>query len=94
MENKTIAFLNSKSWYRALKVLYFIFVALCYIVAATSAIAYWFSRDLELLNIAQLWVIILKILIILLAIFWAWLISKIPQWIFYYIYFGSIKSHE
>lgn len=85
---KTITSLNSRSWYRAVKILYFIFVSICYVIAIASTINFWFFYELE---IALLWVVLLKILIVPWSIFWAWFVSKVPQWIFYYIYFGSIK---
>lgn len=91
MENKTITYLNSKAWYRAVKVLYFIFVGFCYAVAFASVIGFWFFGEFE---IALLWLIVLKVLIIPWAIFWTWLAIKVPQWVFYYIYFGSIKPQK
>lgn len=91
METKTLAYLNSRPWYRALKVLYFIFVGLCYAIAVGSIIGFWLFNELE---IALLWVIILKILIVPWAIFWAWLVSNVPKWVFYYIYLGSIKPQK
>jgi hypothetical protein len=91
METKTLTYLNSRSWYRAIKVLYFIFAGFCYAGAVGSTIGFWFFSELE---IALLWIILLKILIVPWAIFWAWFMSKIPQWIFYYIYFGSIKPQK
>lgn len=91
METKTITYLNSRAWYRAVKVLYFIFAGLCYIITTVSIVAFWFFNELE---IALLWVVILKVLIVPWAMFWAWFVPKIPQWIFYYIYFGSIKPQK
>ena len=87
-KNKTLAYLDSKPWYRAIKVLYFVFVGLCYLVATASIIGFWVASEFEL---ALIWIILLDILIVPWAIFWAWVISAIPKWIFYYIYFGSIK---
>jgi len=89
---KTITYLNSKPWYRAIKILYGIFVVGCYLVAFGSIIGMLFIEDE--FKLALLWLVILKILFVPWAISWAWLISKIPQWIFYYIYFGSIKPHK
>lgn len=90
MENKTLTYLDSKPWYRAIKVLYFIFVGLCYAVALGSIIGFWFGG----VEIAQFWMIILDVLIVPWSIFWAWIFSNIPKWIFYYIYFGSIKPQR
>lgn len=39
MENITVAQLNTKRWYRGLKVLYLVFVLFCYGLAVTSSIA-------------------------------------------------------
>ncbi len=91
METKTLTYLDSRPWYRAVKVLYFIFAGLCYAIAVGSTIGFWLFNELE---IALLWVILLKVLIVPWAIFWAWFVSNIPKWIFYYIYFGSIKPQK
>jgi len=100
METKTVTYLNSKAWYRALKVIYFIFVGFCYVVAIASIIGFSFFHNWEI----NLWfsnfpgtrflVIIIKTLFIPWAIFWAWFVSRVPRWIFYYIYFGSIKPQK
>ena len=91
METKTLTYLDSKPWYRAVKVLYFVFVGFCYAVAIGSTVAFWLDGGL---NISLIWITILDILFVPWAIFWAWLVSKIPKWIFYYIYFGSIKPQR
>ena len=41
MENKkTIKYLNTQAWYRAVKVVYVIFVIFCYIIAVTGIYMY------------------------------------------------------
>lgn len=86
MENKkTISSLNNKPWYRALKVLNLFFIIGCYLVGFASIIAVFIGEDVN---------VFLKILYIPWAVFWAWLISKIPQWIFYYIVLGSIYPEK
>ncbi len=93
MENKTITQLNTKPWYRSLKILNGVYVFVCYLTAISSIIAVgMISYDESKLNIFI--ATILMILFIIWAIFWAWIISKVPKWIFYYIYFGSIKPDK
>lgn len=92
MENKTITYLNSKPWYRGLKILYGIFILGCYFIAIASIIAIWINGgvffDSPLLSF------VIKILYVPWSLFWGWVASKIPQWIFYYTYFGSIKPQK
>lgn len=98
MENKkTTQYLNSTAWYRALKVVYVIFVSICYLIATLSTIAFWINGSDEIVHIfngSTALSIILNILIVPWSIFWAWLISQIPKWIFYYVYLGSIKPNK
>jgi hypothetical protein len=88
---KTIAYLNGKAWYRALKVVYFIFYGLCYILALGYIVGFLFIIELD---ISLPLIILLKILIIPWCLFWAWLISQIPKWIFNYIVLGGINPKE
>jgi uncharacterized membrane-anchored protein YitT (DUF2179 family) len=92
METRTITHLNSKPWYRALKVLNGVFVFCCYSIAVASAVAIWVNEGV--LFDSQVLSIILKILYTPWALFWGWLMSNIPQWLFYYIYFGSLKPQK
>jgi hypothetical protein len=89
METKTITLLNSKPWYRGLKVLYGIFIVGCYLVALASIVAIWVKGGL--LFESPILSFLLKLLYIPWALFWGWIMSKIPRWTFYYIYLGSIK---
>lgn len=92
MENKTITYLNSRPWYRGLKILYCIFVFGCYSIAIASTVAIWINGgvffDSPILSF------ILKILYAPWSLFLGWVASKIPQWIFYYIYLGSVKPQK
>ena len=92
METKTLSNLNTKVWYRAIKVLYGCFVFICYVIAILSIFSFIFENDTFI--VSYLITIILKILYVPWSIFWAWFFSKIPQWGFYYIYFGSIRSPQ
>jgi len=89
MKKKTLAYLDSRPWYRGIKILYGIFVFVCYSIAIASVIAIWINEgvffDSPILSFT------LKVLYIPWSIFWGWVISKVPKWIFYYTYFGSIK---
>lgn len=92
MKNKTIAYLDSRPWYRGLKILYGIFVLTCYFIALASAVAIWING--EVFFDSPILSFVLKVLYMPWSIFWGWVVSKIPQWIFYYIYFGSVKPNK
>lgn len=94
METKTITYLNSRPWYRGLKIINGIFVFGCYFLAIASPVAVWMDEDVLFDSLPPLLFFILKILYIPWSLFWGWVISKVPQWIFYYIYFGSLKPQK
>ena len=83
---KTLQSLNTKPWYRALKVLYGIFVFICWTIAIISPLALFIKeQDVS---------IFLKILYVPWSLFWGYVFSKIPQWFFYYVYFGSVRPKD
>ena len=85
MENKTISYLNSKAWYRALKVLNLVYVSLsCLVVFWGSIVVLADSWSLY----ENIFVMAIRIHICFLV---GWLVSQAPKWTFYYIVLGSIK---
>ncbi len=90
---KTISELNTKWWYRILKVLYGLFVIVCWGYALTGIITSFFlftsdGRDMIESFILRLFIVTLVIIVVpLLTV----LVSKIPKLLFYYIVLGSIK---
>ena len=93
MENrKTIAHLNQTRWYKALKVLHIIFVALCYL-AVLIMYGVIFTDGTDGINI------LLKLISIPVLLFFAWIIGSTPQQVFYYVmniegfdsYYSKIK---
>ncbi|MGD0328102.1 MAG: phospholipase D-like domain-containing protein [Minisyncoccia bacterium] len=70
--------MQSKTWFKIVKVINFSFIALCYIIAITSCVLVFVNGRNEIH-------IIFIILYIPLAIAAAWIISETPEQIFYYI---------
>jgi len=91
MEKKTINYINSKPWYRGLKIIYGIFVAACFFIALISSFEIFLESNV--LFDSQFLTFFLKVLYVPWAFFWGWVASKIPKWIFYYVYFGNIKPN-
>ncbi len=98
METKTITLLKSKPWYRAIKILNGFYVFMCYLTAIYSII----GIGMLLYHTPYYDTLFYRILIpttfmffyISLAMGLTCVISKVPKWIFYYIYFGSIKPER
>lgn len=94
MENKkTVEYLNGRAWYRAVKVAYLFFVIACYLYAIGVSIAIFFIDGGKVLDNYVL-DLLMKVVAIPLFFFLAWVMSKIPQWIFYYIVLGTIKPEK
>lgn len=77
-------------WYRAVKVLYFIFVIACYLIATAGVVGAIVASFIEEAEFSGWWLF----LIIPISFPLAWLVSQIPKWIFYYIVLGSIKPEK
>lgn len=91
MENiQTLISLNGKAWYRALKVLYFIYVIFCYFIAIAGIIGAIIASFIEEADFSGWWLL----LIIPISFPLAWIISEIPKRIFYYIYLGKIYPEK
>lgn len=94
MENqKTISYLNTKAWYRALKVIYTIFAVffILYAIGGGLTLIYIFIFNPAVLSIVLSTPlrIVLGILAIPVLFSLTWLILQLPKWIFYYIYLGT-----
>ena len=88
MSNKTVEYLNTKAWYRALKVVNFFFVIVCFGVATAATLDIF--EDHNYYNFD--WWVAPSLGLVLFSL--AWLMSQIPKWIFYYIVLGKIKPKK
>jgi cardiolipin synthase len=91
-KHRTTSHLDSKAWYKALKVLDIIFVIFCYLIVLMMYIVI-FTDGTDGINI------FLKITSIPILVFFAWIVSGTPQQVFYYLmnreesegYYSKIK---
>jgi hypothetical protein len=141
---KTLTYLNTKAWYRALKVIYILFAIFCYLVALGSVVGFSLitynkygdyknsesiyrkgltDQELDRLGLLLkekltsqqgfdfsqfgtpiypekpekpnfLLQIFGLIVLVPWSLFCAWIATKIPRWIFYYVYFGKVSLEK